>query len=377
MTYCLTICNRDLRTALTRLRPAIDRRNIIPILGGALFDGATVTGTNLDLTITASLIATDTEQSGGRVAIEYAPLVKFLRAFGVANMVKIEVEASDASARVTCDGTTTKIPTLPSEDFPLVVHTITTGPIDYPARDLHNILKACAFAMSSEDARYYLCGVHLAQEDGRLSFVTTDGHRLARVATKTGFPPEWPQGPGEIIIPSQTILAVVALTKKAGVADSVSLSIGRVGCNYCTLTGPGWSLESKLIVGSFPPYKRVIPAYPKKRVTVDAAGIVKMCAGFIAVTNLKRPPIALNFEALTATATAMATASLPATPAIEGAAPVSIDASYYSSVMTILGAISKSVTQYIMPSAGDPILFEPSEQPAWGDVLAIIMPMRV
>src|SRR5690606_40839907 len=46
--------------------------------------------------------------------------------------------------------------------------------------DLSAVIAPVAFAMSSEETRYYLCGVYLHNVDGQLVAVATDGHRLAR-----------------------------------------------------------------------------------------------------------------------------------------------------------------------------------------------------
>jgi len=119
-------------------------------------------------------------------------------------------------------------------------------------------LKACSFAMSTDETRYYLKGVCLEISDGGVLAIATDGHRMVAIAATD----EWSSkmdghtvpGAKEIIVPADT-LKRIKLNK-------------RITHGTITQSGDEWRIDYycdayvfKPIDGSFPLWRRVLPKH--------------------------------------------------------------------------------------------------------------------
>jgi len=110
--------------------------------------------------------------------------------------------------------------------------------------------------MAQQDIRYYLNGLLMVVEDGRLKVVATDGHRLAFAALELGA--ELPRQ--EVIVPRKTVLELAKLLADSDEEVRVELSATQASFSFGAV-----ELVSKLIDGKFPDYTRVIPTSHKNR----------------------------------------------------------------------------------------------------------------
>lgn len=110
-----------------------------------------------------------------------------------------------------------------------------------------NALTWCNVASIDEATRYYLCGVHIAANG---DIVATDGRRLHLV----NMPTLEGKAQGSLIIPSHAVDILELLTKKSDC--QMIMTLHDLGVQF---VGDGWTLTTKIIDGSFPDYKRVIP----------------------------------------------------------------------------------------------------------------------
>ena len=114
---------------------------------------------------------------------------------------------------------------------------------------LHKALRSVAFAVSTEETRYYLNGIFLTHIEGELTMVATDGIRLSRY--KLGQPYSGPQ----VIIAHPTVKALLKLLQQNS-KSAVRVSIGET---RATFAHQKWTLKTKTIDGKFPDWQRVIP----------------------------------------------------------------------------------------------------------------------
>jgi len=118
-------------------------------------------------------------------------------------------------------------------------------------------LKACAFAMSTEQTRYYLNGVCLEISDAGVLAIATDGHRLIAIAAT-----EWAgvmngyDAPGarEIIVPADTVKRIKM--NKRITHGTLTQCGDEWRIDYC-----GDAFVFKPIEGSFPSWRRVLPKH--------------------------------------------------------------------------------------------------------------------
>lgn len=136
------------------------------------------------------------------------------------------------------------------------------------APELLAALKTVKAGISTEETRYYLNGVFFTHHKNRLRFVTTDGHRMH--IKDLGQVPAF----DDAILPRDFIVAVMTrLAKREGPV----LITFYPEINRAVFTFGRESWETKLIDGTFPDYKRVMPdpKLLKSSVTFESAELLK------------------------------------------------------------------------------------------------------
>lgn len=252
----LTIGRAELSRVLTTVGRVIEARNTIPILSHFMLTasapggGLAVTGTDLDIVVTSSAQA-DIEQDGA-VCVDAKLLSDIAKKAGDSD---ITISLADDKLVVKSGRSRFSLATLPAQDFPDFGAASFTADFDI---DLAALFAPVQFAISNDDVRYYLQGVFLHALDGRLTAVATDGHRLS--ATSVDSDVSIP----DIIVPRKT----VGLLPKGMARVSVSDTKIRVVSGDFVLT-------SKLIDGTFPDYRRVIPAANDKVVSFDRDALLR------------------------------------------------------------------------------------------------------
>ncbi|MCE7028452.1 DNA polymerase III subunit beta [Jiella avicenniae] len=230
----------DLRAALATVKPAVTKWATIPILQTVLFDGAKVAATDLDMTIETKVAASEAR---GRACISFRPLAALCRHLPADEVITIEAKGTTATIRFSSG--IYNLPSLPADDFSTMAGPEAEAkPLDGEA--FAKALRFVAPFIYGEDIRYYLRGVCLsADRDENFGLFATDGHRLAFHPLE--YPADW-QG---MIVPHY---AVAALLKMPPVKTAAMRGAkARFDCGSVTLT-------TKLIDGTFPDWRRVVPA---------------------------------------------------------------------------------------------------------------------
>lgn len=262
----ITIARGDLLPALKPATSAVERRTTIPILANVLIDVAggrmRLTGTDLDVEISAFAPC-----AGAREARFTIPATLFSDAVRkLPDGAEITIEADAQLATIAAGRARFKMPVLPADDF----HELSAGDLPHsfelPAASLKRIIEAVRFAISTEETRYYLNGIHLHQDGERLVAVTTDGHRLSKIDLPL---PEGAEGMPPIIIPRRT----VDLVEKAMGDSKEPVSIALSDSKIRFANGDALTLTSKLIDGTFPDYKRVVPGRHPNRFTLECEAL--------------------------------------------------------------------------------------------------------
>lgn len=254
----VTIQKSDLQRALTLCQGVVERRNTIPILGNVLLlrDGEllTVRATDMDMELALTIHAS--------FATGKNPLAGFtLPAHTLADVVKkaagdsISIAAYDANALLTAGNAKYRLGTLPTDDMPTFAGIENGYAFTMSATALAALIDTTRNSMSSEETRYYLCGIYLERnpENGALRAVATDGHRLAMADEPVeGELPE--ELPG-FILPAKAVAQLrKLLDAHEGKVDVIVTD--RLAC----FTQGETVFKTKLIDGQYPDYRRIIPS---------------------------------------------------------------------------------------------------------------------
>ena len=124
--------------------------------------------------------------------------------------------------------------------------------IDYTSLDASKLKQMIAFttgSASTDDTRYFLCGVLFEKEGNNLNLVATDGNMLSFCTYNFDFIPPVEQA----IVPTKILNIIQKKFSSEGSIDVAFLD----NCVYFRQNGI--TLVSVLVDGKYPNYKRVIP----------------------------------------------------------------------------------------------------------------------
>lgn len=352
----LSLPRTDLTRLLTAVTKVVETRNNIPILGNVLLsveDGQfSARATDLDIEVSTSLPVLDATNGSTTVNAKLlADIAK--RAAG-----DISLSLEDGVLVVKSGRSRFKLATLPVDDFP----SFAAGGFDVEFDvDLAALVAPCAFAISTEETRYYLNGVFLHNPGSALVAVATDGHRLSRhTAPAVGdLPP--------VILPRK----LVSILPKGTVR--VSLSGTKVRVQTANGADGDTVITSKLIDGTFPDYQRVIPTQNDKivlasiaelRTAVERVSTVATERGRAVKLEIAPGQVALSVRG-DAEATDVVEADYSGEP---------IEIGFNAAYMTeLLGNLTGDTVRIALNDGGSPTIFTGGDE----NLLTVCMPMRV
>ena len=372
-----TIERATLLRCLSHVQSVVERRNTIPILSNVLIDadaggGVKVMATDLDLQVVETMTAASVEGAG---AITVSAHLLFDIARKLPEGSQVSLEAAENRMAVKAGRSRFSLPTLPRDDFPVIVEGDLPTSFELPARTLAELIDRTRFAISTEETRYYLNGIffHVSDEaEPVLKAAATDGHRLARFTLPR---PEGAEGMPDVIVPRKAVAELRKLLEEAMDGNvQIDLSASKV---RFTLGGEGGVvLTSKLIDGTFPDYSRVIPTGNDKLLKLDPKsfheGVDRVAT--IATEKTRAVKMGLDKDKVTLTVTSpdngTATEEVPAEYAADGF-EIGFNAAY---LKDILGQIDSDNVEIHLADAGAPTLIRKDEN---SPALYVLMPMRV
>lgn len=369
----LTLERAALLKALDPACRIVERRTTIPILAHirlAEEDGAlTLTATDLDIELQATIpaeIATP-----GLITVPAARLLDIARKLPEGCQITLEAK-DDTRVELKSGRSRFQLNTLPASDFPDITAGEMSCSFSMPAQSLASIVAACQFAISTDETRYFLNGIHLhlVEEDGaaKIAAVATDGHRLARIHVPA---PEGSAGMPPVIVPRKTVAEIARLVDKSKAEIAVSLSRTKI-----RLGSEGFTLNSKLIDGTFPDYRRVIPAGNDKSATLDAQAFAAAAERVAAISGERGRAVKL--------ALSEGMLVLSVTNPDSGEAREELDCDYEGGPIDIgfnarylgdiLGMLGGDTVLLKLADPGAPAILQSHEG---SETLTVLMPMRV
>ncbi len=255
----------DLLKELQYVQGVVEKKTTVPILANILLETTgnrlTVTATDLDVTIRCGCSAQ--VKVSGAISVAARKLYDIVRLLPEAE-VNFKLADQDR-VQVTCARSRFKVASQSKENFPDVPR-VEAEPIVLPAGTLRFMIAATVFAITQEESRFALNGALLVLEPGKLSMVTTDGHRLALVSK----PEEIAGVEGELrnLVPRKTL---VELSKLAAEEDS-TVEFGRSENHLFFKVGERL-LVSRILSGQFPNYEMVVPRDNTTQVLLETGGL--------------------------------------------------------------------------------------------------------
>ncbi|BBI21095.1 MAG: DNA polymerase III subunit beta [Pseudomonadota bacterium] len=371
-----TIERATLLRCLSHVQSVVERRNTIPILSNVLIEAEgdnslRVMATDLDLQVIEHMDAN--VDSAGSITVSAHLLFDIARKLPDGSQVSLE--AAENRMAIKAGRSRFSLPTLPRDDFPVIVEGDLPTSFELPAKTLAELIDRTRFAISTEETRYYLNGIFFHVSDDSepvLKAAATDGHRLARFTLPR---PDGAEGMPDVIVPRKAVAELRKLLEES-LDGNVQIDLSASKVRF-TLGGEGGVvLTSKLIDGTFPDYSRVIPTGNDKLLKLDPKsfheGVDRVAT--IATEKTRAVKMGLDKDKVTLTVTSpdngSATEELPAEYGADGF-EIGFNAGY---LKDILNQIDADTVEIHLADAGAPTLIRKDEN---SPALYVLMPMRV
>jgi len=266
-------CERDsLVEVLTTAGRAVSSRSTTTMaLGGIRLESQgnrlAVVGTDLDLTVHVS-----TEAIGITDGVCVAPAKLLADIVRSLEPGAVTIESADDKVEIAAARSRFSLRTFPVDDFPVLPEP--PEPMtSLPAAGLVDALRQVVRAASNDDARPLLTGVLVAAEGTGIRLVATDSYRLA-LRDLAGNDAKLDAA--QILVPAralaelQRLSALGSLAKEGpAAADGDDGHLPRVGLSIgehdVTFTVGTVQVSTRLLDGSYPDYRQLIPAeYPNR-----------------------------------------------------------------------------------------------------------------
>lgn len=255
---------------LNNVLRAISSKTTIPILTGLKMvvdkERIVLTGSNSDITIESVIEASDTDYDlsvadPGAIVLParfFSEIVKKLPD----KQVTIEV-TSGFQADITSGTAKFQINGQDAENFPHLPEVETDKTISLPNDVLKEVIRQTVIAVSKQESRPILAGIHITLHDGLLTAVATDSHRLAQrkvalndVDNRIDF---------DVIIPGKSMNELSGMI--SDVDEDVQVQVTE---NQILFIFGNTHFYSRLLEGNYPETSQLIPDTADTTVELDA-----------------------------------------------------------------------------------------------------------
>jgi DNA polymerase-3 subunit beta len=253
------IATQELNYLINKCQNVVPVKPTVPVLANFLIEAKggelTITATDLVVAVKCSTEAKVLEE--GIVALPAKHLAQLIREL---TSIHVEISVSEGFiAEIVADSSRFKLRGMSEKGFPSLPDM--TGATKYviPQKVLKEMFYCTSFAVAKEDNRYALTGVNVRVQEGVMTFVGTDGKKLARAKTIAS-----PNSPfsGSFTFP---IKAVEEIQKTLGTEGEVEVSFlfDRV-----SIEANNTVVVVKLLSGDYPDIERIIPEKTEKVITL-------------------------------------------------------------------------------------------------------------
>jgi DNA polymerase-3 subunit beta len=183
--------------------------------------------------------------------------------------------------------------------FPVVEFPVLAAPEDptvvLPGAVVAEGLRQVVRAASNDDARPLLTGVLLAHENGAIRLVATDSYRLAlRDLEESG----GLAGGEDILVPARALSELQRLTSGAADHTAGSGDIGvTIGKNDITFTLGPVQISTRLLEGTYPDYRQLIPDHYPNRLHLGKESLIAALRRVRLLVRDNTTPVRLSMRA--------------------------------------------------------------------------------
>jgi DNA polymerase-3 subunit beta len=260
----LTIERDNLLRGIAKAQNIVEKRTTMPILSNILLEAQdstlAVTATDLEIGFKGNYAAQ--VATPGAVTISGKKLYEIVRGLNSSEVRIREMEGG--RVQIKGGGATYSLVSLPAEDFPPLPQHDSAATVKAPASQLAEMIEKVIIAVAAEEMRFNLSGVFAERvtADGTqmLRLVSTDGHRLSLAERE--FP-----GVAGLELEKGVILPRKGLVELSRLLDEEGEVEFGFHDNSAVFRKDEMVLVMRLIEGSFPDYRLVLPKESTRKLT--------------------------------------------------------------------------------------------------------------
>lgn len=264
-----TITRNTFIKTLNDVSRAISTKSTIPILTGLKLllteTGLTLTGSDADISIEARIDANSETndlqiESTGSIVLPARFFTEVVKRLPEATMT-VEVKTNFQTV-ITSGASEFTINGLDANQYPRLPEITSEHPLMVPAEVLKQLINQTVIAVSNQETRPMLTGVHLVMADGQLTAVATDSHRLAQRVLEL---PGVGDGETDVIIPGKSLTELSRMLSETTPDVEIRFSENQV----LFIVGQT-AFYSRLLEGNYPDTTRLIPTSSATNIEFNA-----------------------------------------------------------------------------------------------------------
>lgn len=264
----------------------VGARVTLPALSGVLLeavDGKLICRAT-DLEVAAEISIPVQIDEPGRVLLPGRLLSQLVARFPDA---PVELTGESDRVEISCGRARFRVRGMQADDFPSLAAPAEDAPTGLVRADAFaRMVSQVARAASSDEGRPVLTGVQVDAEDGRITAAATDSYRLAVRSLAFEEAVE-----GSALIPARSLQEAAKAATEVGGSVTVILEEGQVSFLFGDRR-----LTTKLIEGSFPNYRALLPDAHETSVIVDRAALAEALQRVaIVAMGQANTPVTLTF----------------------------------------------------------------------------------
>jgi DNA polymerase-3 subunit beta len=270
----LTIQQGDLAFAVARALGSVPQKSAQPLLNCLLLEAdqttLRVTGSDLDLTTSATVPCLG--KAPGRVAVNAKHFHEVVRKMPRGS-ASLRLEKNQLMISYGDGKGWSRFPVQKSDEYPTPPELKGKLKVTLPGDTLSRLVDRTAYAVSEEATRASLNGVFVHGNASQLSFVATDGHRLARATCKGAFDDLTREG---IIVPARAIATMSRAAAEATSPVEMRIADGKSHAGFVAQVGEfRVQVTARLLEGPYPNYEQVIPKDNPRTLTVSRSDLLE------------------------------------------------------------------------------------------------------
>lgn len=257
---------------LNTVQRAVSSKTTIPILKGVKLELTAekmiLTGSDSDISI-QTIIKKDDEtaqlliEDPGAIVLParfFSEIIKKLPA----DTFSLAVD-DNYQTQITSDRAVFKVNSLPADEYPHLPEIESTEKIQLAANLLKKVIDQTVIAASMQESRPILTGVHLTLQDGELTIVATDSHRLSQ----RKIPLNAQNLNYDIIVPGRSLNELAKMLPDESKNVELRISENQILCLFDQTV-----FYSRLFEGNYPDTAQLIPTDIKTELEVDASNFL-------------------------------------------------------------------------------------------------------